>query len=311
MALEEIEFPSANGRDVIQGWLYTPVRPAKAVVQIVHGLGEHSRRYLHLINHLLENDIAVVADDHAGHGATAKASGVWMDTGENGDTVVVDDELTLMRITKEKVPGLPYFVLGHSWGSMIGRGIVMRPGVDLSGLILFGVAAQIEGIETLLDREALAADIASGKGEDGGAKYLGQMFATFVERYDNPRGPSDWIALDPEVVDDHGVDPLNALNDPMSVRFVSDFVTLYDQVNDEAWAEGVVDDLPVLIIAGDQDPVANYGEGAYHVAGQLWKSGAKNVRTRIFTGSRHEMHNERAARDEVEAEVVAFVDANL
>ena len=92
MALHEIRFPSANGRDQIHGWIYAPATTPRAIVQIAHGLGEHSRRYLHLISALLDAGFVVAADDHAGHGATAVESGVWDDTGENGAAVVVDDE---------------------------------------------------------------------------------------------------------------------------------------------------------------------------------------------------------------------------
>ena len=311
MALQEVSFPSANGRDEIKGWIYIPVGKPKAVLQLVHGLGEHSRRYFHLINHLLDNGIVVVADDHAGHGATAKASGVWMDTGENGDKVVVDDEMALMELTAAEFPDLPYFVLGHSWGSMIARALAMREGAGLSGLILFGIAAGIKGIEETLDREALAAAIEAEGPTSSGADFVGAMFGDFVERYENPTGPSDWIALDPEVVADHAADPFNALNDPMSKRFVQDFVNLYDQVNEDGWAEMVADDLPILIVAGDQDPVANYGEGAYRVAAQLWDEGVTNVGTRVYPGSRHEIHNEKAVRDDVENEVVVFINENL
>ena len=53
MALHEIRFPSANGRDQIHGWIYAPATTPRAIVQIAHGLGEHSRRYLHLISALL------------------------------------------------------------------------------------------------------------------------------------------------------------------------------------------------------------------------------------------------------------------
>lgn len=311
MALQEVSFPSANGRDQIKGWIYIPVGQPKAILQIVHGLGEHSRRYFHMINRLLDNGIVVVADDHAGHGATAKASGIWMDTGENGAKVVVDDEVTLMELAAAQFPDLPYFVLGHSWGSMIARAVAMRENVDLSGMILFGIAAGIKGIEETLDREALTAAIEAEGPTTSGAQFVGAMFGDFVERYEDPKGPSDWIALDPDVVDDHAADPFNALNDPMSKRFVQDFVALYDQVNEDGWAETVADGLPVLIVAGDQDPVANYGEGAYKVAAQLWDEGVTNVRTKVYSGSRHEIHNEKAVRDDVENEVVSFVNENL
>ncbi len=63
----------------------------------------------------------------------------------------------------------------------------------------------------------------------------------------------------------------------------------------------------MLIVAGDQDPVANYGEGAYHVANRLHRSGHPDVRTRVFPGVRHEVHNEPPTRAEFERELVEFV----
>jgi alpha-beta hydrolase superfamily lysophospholipase len=63
----------------------------------------------------------------------------------------------------------------------------------------------------------------------------------------------------------------------------------------------------VLILAGDQDPVTNYGEGAYHVANCLADSGHADVRTRVFPGVRHEVHNEPTTRAETERETVEFI----
>lgn len=50
MSIREISFPSANGRDTIKAWAYTPLGKPRAVIQLIHGFGEHSRRYLHMIS---------------------------------------------------------------------------------------------------------------------------------------------------------------------------------------------------------------------------------------------------------------------
>ena len=68
MSIHEISFPSQNGRDLIKAWSYSPLGKPKAVIQLIHGFGEHSRRYLHLIYKLLAADFVVYADDHIGHG---------------------------------------------------------------------------------------------------------------------------------------------------------------------------------------------------------------------------------------------------
>lgn len=309
MALREIRFLSSNDRDQIHAWIYSPATTPKGIVQVVHGLGEHSRRYIHLISALLDAGFVVAADDHAGHGATAAESGVWMDTGAEGAKVVVDDEKTLHDRAVEAFPGLPYFLFGHSWGSMIARAYTTAHGADLTGLVLCGVAAQIEGIDSVLDREALAI-AATERGTEPGAEFVDAMFAGMVDRFPEAVNGNEWIAADANVLADHAGDPLNALADPMSNRFVADFVAMYDAVN-EGWVEGVDTALPVLVIAGELDPVANYGEGAFHVANALWKNGSRDVRTVIYPGVRHEIHNEPPTRVTVEQDIIEFLNGHL
>lgn len=306
MALIELEFPSRNGRDTIYAWLYEPVRPARAVVHLIHGLGEHSRRYLRLIGLLLDEGFVVIAGDHAGHGKTAMSSGVWGDAGDEAAQVVLADEQTIRGLVRERHPDLPYVVFGHSWGSMIARGLAAADadGARLDGLVLGGIAAQIHGMDDVVDRAALAAADPLAAAD----AFVGAAFDGFVSRYGESPGPTDWVARNAEVVRDHAIDPLNNFGAPMTVRFFRGFVDLYDAVNGEDWYARIDSDLPVLILAGDQDPVTNYGEGAYHVANRLVATGHPDVRTRVYTGYRHEVHNEPEIRDEVAGEIIGFVE---
>ncbi|WP_231895072.1 alpha/beta hydrolase, partial [Gordonia sp. 852002-10350_SCH5691597] len=201
MSLHEIEFTSANGRDTIFGWVYEPATKTRGIIHIVHGLGEHSRRYLRLITKLLDAGFVVVADDHAGHGKTAMTSGVWADAGDDADQVVVADERILRDKVRELYPNLPYVVFGHSWGSMIARGLVSDDSDWLEGLILCGIAAQIHGIDEVLDRDALAAE--SDPTSTSTQTYAGQMFDGFTARYGPDAFPTAWVARDPGVVRDH------------------------------------------------------------------------------------------------------------
>ena len=75
-------------------------------------------------------------------------------------------------------------------------------------------------------------------------------------------------------------------------------------------AEKVPVKLPIYNIAGDQDPVGNYGEGVYQVTNWLYQTG-HTVKTKLYSGYRHEIHNYAAIKDEVEAGIVAFMDENL
>lgn len=309
MALHETPFTSTNGRDEIQAWIYEPTTPARAIVQIVHGLGEHSRRYLHLITALLDAGFVVAADDHAGHGRTAMLSGVWQDAGEDGASVVVEDEQQLRQIVTERHPDLPYVVFGHSWGSMIARSLATTHPQGLAGLALCGVAASMKGMRNPHVRDALDAAIAERGGQALDSDNLtAAMFEGFLDRFGEGAGPTDWVASDPQVVADHAVDPYNNFGAPMTLRFGRSFIELYDRANAEGWMSPVSTELPVLLLAGDQDPVADFGHGAYVVANSLWDAGFRDVRTRVYTGMRHEVHNEPATRTEVEAEIIAFVE---
>ncbi len=306
MALLEPDFPSANGRDTVHAWIYTPVREPRAIVQVIHGLGEHSRRYLRLITALLDAGFVVAAEDHAGHGATAMDSGVWGDAGEDAAHVLVADAAALRAKVRELHPGLPYVAFGHSMGSMIARGLATAQPDGIDGLVLCGIAAQIAGIDGVVDRAALAAE--PDQAGPAPAHYVGELFDGFVSRFGAGAGPTDWVARDADVVRDHAVDPFNNFGAPLSARFLRGFIELYDAANGDAFYAALRPETPVLILAGDQDPVANYGEGAYHVANALVASGHPDVRTRVYPGVRHEVHNEPETRDDVTAELIAFVE---
>ena len=93
--LHEVKFPSTNGRDEVTGWIYVPAAQPEGIVQLIHGFGEHSRRYFHLIVALMDAGFIVAANDHVGHGATAIANGTCAcaycstDGGTDGGTLAI------------------------------------------------------------------------------------------------------------------------------------------------------------------------------------------------------------------------------
>ncbi|MSS46339.1 lysophospholipase [Cutibacterium sp. WCA-380-WT-3A] len=309
MALIETPFASRNDRDEIQAWIYTPATTPRAVVHLIHGLGEHSRRYIHLINAFLDAGFIVAATDHAGHGRTAALSGVWQDAGDNGDIVVRDDELQLAEVVSQRFPGLPYVVFGHSWGSIIARDVASARPDPLAGLALCGVAAQIPSCD---DPDMLAA-VNKAIAEHGDQSIapddlVNRLFGSFFERIPNPQAANEWVACDPGVCQDHATDPFNNFGAPMTLRFFKAFLESYLRTNDPSWITPLHKDLPVLILSGSEDPVSHYGEGALHVANDLHHAGLHDVRSLIIAGMRHEVHNEPESRAFVEQELVTFVE---
>ena len=113
--LHEVSFSSYNERDQVQGWIYVPACQPNGIVQLIHGFGEHSRRYIHMISAFLDAGYIVAADDHVGHGKTAMVNNVWGDWGDKGCHTMMEDEHTLKKIVCEKYPNLPYFYLVTVW----------------------------------------------------------------------------------------------------------------------------------------------------------------------------------------------------
>lgn len=304
MSIREISFPSANGRDTIKAWSYSPLGKPKAIVQLIHGYGEHSRRYLHMISKFNESGFVVFADDHLGHGKTGYDGGTLGDPHSGGYMTYLKDEKALHDIAKEAYPELPYFVFGHSWGSMLARAYASIYGEDIKGMMLCGVCSQWQGCEDAYVNEEFKAAYEADPYQPCGV-WFERVFCGMTDRVENPNSPADWIATDPRIVEDHAGDMFNTFDTTLELCY--DFVQLYHYIENDEWAAKVPQNIPSYLIAGDQDPCGNYGEGLYHVANLLAKTGHK-VSVKPYPGFRHEIHNELCLRDEVEAGLIKFMD---
>ena len=143
--LHEVSFTSYNKRDQVQAWIYVPACKPNGIVQLIHGFGEHSRRYIHMISAFLDAGYIVAADDHVGHGKTAMVNNAWGDWGDKGCHTMMEDEHTLKEIVCEKYPNLPYFLFGHSMGSFITRDFITKYGNELNGATICGTTGVFRG----------------------------------------------------------------------------------------------------------------------------------------------------------------------
>merc|ERR1712159_31422 len=101
---------------------------------MVHGMAEHSARYHPLACILINQGFVVYADDHRAHGKTG--SEATLGHHDEGLTLVIKDEITLLKASKKEFPDLPQFLFGHSMGSLIASNVSLQYSVD--GLILSG-----------------------------------------------------------------------------------------------------------------------------------------------------------------------------
>ncbi|MBO7674776.1 MAG: alpha/beta hydrolase, partial [Atopobiaceae bacterium] len=179
--LHEVRFDSFNGRDKVLGWIYVPACEHRGIVQLVHGFGEHSRRYFHMIVALMDAGFVVAADDHVGHGATAVANDTWGDWGDAGPHTMMEDEKLLHDLVVEKYPDLPYFMFGHSMGSMIARDFSTKYGGVLTGAVYCSTTGKFAGAAA---RDIVDAAVRAGKAHEADPSYTTALFGGMFGRID-------------------------------------------------------------------------------------------------------------------------------
>lgn len=306
--LHEFSFQSFNRRDQIQAWIYVPAAKPVGIIQLVHGFGEHSRRYLHMIVKFLDAGFIVAADDHVGHGKTAVVNDSWGDWGDKGLHTMREDEHTLTKLVKEKYPGLPCFLFGHSMGSFIARDYISEYGDELTAVTLCGTCGVFPNIEQ--GKAMLQAAVDAGQGDASDPAAASSLLGWMCERCGEVKLGNEWICADPYVQLDHAQDPLDAFTRPTNNRSFLYFCQMIECVTGPEWAAKVPKGLPIYNIAGGEDPVGQYGEGVKQVTAWLEESGHK-VTTKIYDGYRHEIHNYSDLKDQVEQGILDFFTGTL
>ena len=129
----------------IREWLPPPEATTKAVIQLTHGISEHSGRYDRFARYLAENGYRVYAGDLRGHGLSVPQADLgqasihfWADT--------MADMKQLLDIMEIENPNLPRFAFGHSLGSALTQGHIQNWGSMFKGAILCGTFGAVPGM---------------------------------------------------------------------------------------------------------------------------------------------------------------------
>jgi len=278
----------------------------RAIFQIAHGMAEHGDRYDDFAIYLAEQGFAVYIIDHAGHGKSCSPDD-WGYFGErDGWSGVVSDSKLLTDIARNENPGLPVILFGHSMGSFIARIYAERYGTDLAGAIFCGTsgANPVAGIGI-----AFAGLIAKLRGSHYRSPLLDTMaFGAYNKRIENVRTKFDWLSVNYENVDTYMAD--QACGFLFTAAGFKDVSTLLSKANSPQWYNNLPKELPILLIAGEEDPVGLYGKGVRQVEQLLRERGQINVECKLYSGLRHEIHNEDCKQN-VYADVLAWCECVL
>jgi alpha-beta hydrolase superfamily lysophospholipase len=253
------------------------------ILQIAHGMGEHALRYGPVAEFFTPAGFHVYANDHRGHGRTAKDKAGLGDFGAGGWDALVDDMMTLSARARAEAPGLPLVLLGHSMGSFAAQQYALDRSKEIDGLARSGSTA----FDTL--------------GIDGEREVdLTAINAAF----EPARTPFDWLSRDSRQVDTYIADPLCGFG--VNQASTRSMAMSLKRTADPASLAKIRKDLPIYILAGDADPVNSKLEGLKLLAQRYRTAGLRGVTERYYAGGRHEMFNE-TNRDEVMADLLGWV----
>ncbi len=243
-----------------QGWL--PEQAVKAVVLVVHGLGEHGGRYAHVAERLVAEGCAVYAIDHRGHGRSGGPRG-FVDRFAN---MVADLDQLVVKLANE-FRGRPLFMLGHSMGGAVSLSYAIKHQQKLSALILSGPAVVLAGAPAWM-------------------KPVVELLSAIAPKLGVFAVDPSLVSRDPAAVADYAADPLN-FHGKVPAR------TLAELVGFVGWLPAVLPEikLPLLIQHGADDRLASPAGGEL-----VFESVSSKDKTfHRYDGLYHEIYNELPA----------------
>jgi alpha-beta hydrolase superfamily lysophospholipase len=281
----------------IQAWCILPDKPV-AVLQLLHGMMEHSERYRPFAEFMTGQGIAVYAADHPGHGKSVQSAD---DLGhldvKSGWKEIMEAQKALREQIDREHPGLPVVLMGHSFGSTVARSFIQRHGREFpfAGLILSGAMQQPYAmLHAGLDLIALQKAFY-------GQRHRSKLMITLGHgQYAKPFAPTrtsfDWLSSVPEVVDAYIADPLCGY--ACTLGYYQNFFEALQETWKGSNIRKMPSQLPVLLMGGSLDPAIRQGKDTQLLADKYRLCGIQNLTVKLFPGGRHEMLNE-ANREEV------------
>jgi alpha-beta hydrolase superfamily lysophospholipase len=205
--------------------VWRPEIPPVASLIIVHGLSEHSSRYMNLVNNLVPNGITVYTFDHRGHGRSAEKLVAHV----NNWSEYRGDVRAFVELVITLESNTPLFLLGHSMGGLITANYVLHHPQGLRGVILSAPPLGDVGVSPLL-------------------RLLGRVVSIIKPEMVFKSGLElSGISRDPAVIEAYNNDPL--IHGKITARWSVEFFKAIEWTRNHA----AVFEPPVLIIHGDAD----------------------------------------------------------
>jgi acylglycerol lipase len=258
-----------------RGW--EPEGKPRALVCLVHGLGEHSGRYQHVAAALTEAGYAVLSFDLRGHGRSGGPRG-HIPSFE----AFLRDLDRLFDQAQLRYPSQPRFLYGHSLGGILVLNYALRRKPEARGVI-----ATSSGLRTALEEQKLKVAL---------VRILGRILPSLTL----PSGlDPKTLSHDPQVVKDYQSDPL--VHDKISLGFARIMLDVIPWT----FAHAHEFPLPLLLMHGTEDALA-YPQGSEEFA----RRAGEKATLKLWPGLYHELHNE-PQKQEVFKFLIDWLESHL
>ena len=304
----ETQVLSSDGKHQLKGVVYLPEGEKKGLFHVVHGMTEYIGRYDGFMRKAAERGYVCFGYDHLGHGNTALEGELGFIAHRDGWEYLVKDVAVFERAMKEAYgEDLPLFLLGHSMGSFIVRlSVTLNADPLPEKLIVMGTGGPnpVGGLGV-----GIAKTIRAFRGEKHVSPFLENLaFGAYNKPFEPKRTNYDWLSANPENVDAYIADPLCGFM--FTVGGYSTLLDLTAECVTPACAAKVPKELPLLLVAGDGDPVGDMGKGV-QAAAQLYRdAGVDSVECKLYEGMRHEIHNE-IGHEGVYDDVASWIESKI
>lgn len=276
MKHSEFEFKTFDGLSLF-GQSWQPEDRPRAVVCLVHGIGEHSGRYVHVADSLARAGYTLISFDLRGHGKSEGPHG-HIPSYE----AIMQDISSLLEVTNKKFPQLPLFLYGHSLGGNLVLNYVLRRQPHLKGVI------------------ATAPWLRLAFGPPASKIALGKMTNYIWPSFSQKSGlDTKALSRNLKVVHAYENDPL--VHDRISARM---FISAY-QAGQWALEHASEFSLPLLLMHGGADRLISV-EASREFTGKI----TKNCTLKIWDGLYHEIHNE-PEKEEVFKFLIDWLDKEV
>ena len=303
---KEFCYPSRDGVTQIHAVEWIPEGEVKGVLQICHGMVEYINRYHDFAEYMCERGYYVTGHDHLGHGKSIRNEedyGYFEE--KKGNQFVIGDIQKLREMTTEKYPDVPYYMLGHSMGSFLLRQYLTMYGKGLSGAIIMGTGYQRSAVLNM--GQLVCRVIAAFKGWRYRSRFVDKLsFGSYNKRFEPGETSKDWITSDKDHRQKYVNDPLCSFMFTLG-GYYQMFEGMKVLTRKESM-ERIPKDLPVLFVAGADDPVGAFGKGVEKVYKKYKTAGMQQVSMHLYEGDRHEILNE-TDREQVYEDLYQWIES--